>query len=226
MSRKGSPASTAFAPPSAGGVSASVCDPSSRRAGASFARADADMLEAAALLRDKDHGWRPRNSVESPRCRCSCFRGCARSEETDHPTTSPINRIIACYLAAEARPLPGRGRPLRNTGGWLAVLAAASIRAAGTRLRVVGDRWSLKPRCRPRFAPELCNGLLRERDLFGQWATRWRIIRTSSAYLFRDPLPSNARYERCAGGRLGGSGAVELSANESSVHCVKVPEQY
>ncbi len=34
----------------------------------------------------------------------------------------------------------------------------------------------------------------RERDLFGQLATRWRIIRTSNAYLFRDPLP-------CAEGR-------------------------
>jgi len=26
----------------------------------------------------------------------------------------------------------------------------------------------------------------RERDLFGQWATRWRVIRTSNAYAFRD----------------------------------------
>ena len=30
---------------------------------------------------------------------------------------------------------------------------------------------------------------VRSRDLFGQWATRWQIIRTSNAYLFRDPLP-------------------------------------
>ena len=35
---------------------------------------------------------------------------------------------------------------------------------------------------------------VRELDLFGQWATRWRIIRTSNAYVFRDPLP-------CAEGR-------------------------
>jgi hypothetical protein len=35
---------------------------------------------------------------------------------------------------------------------------------------------------------------VRERDLFGKWATRWRIVRTSNAYLFRDPLP-------CAAGR-------------------------
>jgi hypothetical protein len=27
-----------------------------------------------------------------------------------------------------------------------------------------------------------------ERNLFGQWANRWRVIRTSNAYVFRDPL--------------------------------------
>jgi hypothetical protein len=30
--------------------------------------------------------------------------------------------------------------------------------------------------------------LVRERDLFGQWASRWRVIRTSNAYVFTDPL--------------------------------------
>lgn len=30
---------------------------------------------------------------------------------------------------------------------------------------------------------------VRELDLFGKWATRWQTIRTSNAYLFRDPLP-------------------------------------
>jgi hypothetical protein len=35
---------------------------------------------------------------------------------------------------------------------------------------------------------------VRERDLFGKWAYRWRTVRTSNAYLFRDPLP-------CAEGR-------------------------
>jgi hypothetical protein len=37
------------------------------------------------------------------------------------------------------------------------------------------------------------NRIVRERDheldLFGHWVTRWRIIRTSNAYLFRDPQP-------------------------------------
>jgi hypothetical protein len=34
--------------------------------------------------------------------------------------------------------------------------------------------------------------LVRERDLFGQWANRWRVIRTSNAYVFRDPLASKS----------------------------------
>jgi Helix-turn-helix domain len=28
---------------------------------------------------------------------------------------------------------------------------------------------------------------IRERDLLGQWATTWRVLRTSNAYVFRDP---------------------------------------
>jgi hypothetical protein len=35
---------------------------------------------------------------------------------------------------------------------------------------------------------------VRERDMFGQWVLRWKTIRTSNAYTFRDPLP-------CAEGR-------------------------
>jgi hypothetical protein len=30
---------------------------------------------------------------------------------------------------------------------------------------------------------------VREPDLFGQWTWRWRVIRTSNAYTFRDPKP-------------------------------------
>jgi hypothetical protein len=31
---------------------------------------------------------------------------------------------------------------------------------------------------------------VRERDLFGKWASRWQVIRTSNAYTFKDPLPA------------------------------------
>ena len=54
---------------------------------------------------------------------------------------------------------------------------------------------------------------VRERDLFGQWATRWRIIRTSNAYVFRDPLP-------CAEGR-GASKSENPSRNTIPRYFIK-----
>jgi hypothetical protein len=39
--------------------------------------------------------------------------------------------------------------------------------------------------------------LVRERDLFGQWAGRWRVIRTSNAYVFSDPKPQLAGVFAC-----------------------------
>ena len=38
---------------------------------------------------------------------------------------------------------------------------------------------------------------VRERDLFGRWASRWRVIRTSNAYVFRDPKPGLPRGFSC-----------------------------
>ena len=32
--------------------------------------------------------------------------------------------------------------------------------------------------------------LVRERDLFGQWVSRWRVVNTSNAYVFNDPKPA------------------------------------
>jgi hypothetical protein len=39
--------------------------------------------------------------------------------------------------------------------------------------------------------------LVREVDLFGRWARRWRVIRTSNAYVFLDPQPSLAGVPAC-----------------------------
>ena len=45
---------------------------------------------------------------------------------------------------------------------------------------------------------------VRERDLFGRWASRWRVIRTSNAYVFRDPEPRVAGVPASkSGNRLG-----------------------
>jgi hypothetical protein len=34
----------------------------------------------------------------------------------------------------------------------------------------------------------ITRALVRQRDLFGRWSHRWTVIRTSNAYVFRDPL--------------------------------------
>ena len=35
----------------------------------------------------------------------------------------------------------------------------------------------------------ITRALVRQRDLFGRWSHRWTVIRTSNAYVFRDPQP-------------------------------------
>ena len=36
-----------------------------------------------------------------------------------------------------------------------------------------------------------------ELDLFGRWTSRWRVIRTSNAYVFSDPKPQLAGVAAC-----------------------------
>jgi len=33
----------------------------------------------------------------------------------------------------------------------------------------------------------ITRAVVRQRDLFGRWTARWTVIRTSNAYVFRDP---------------------------------------
>ncbi|MBV9251468.1 MAG: hypothetical protein JO227_19730 [Acetobacteraceae bacterium] len=35
----------------------------------------------------------------------------------------------------------------------------------------------------------ITRAVVRQRDLFGRWSSRWTVIRTSNAYAFRDPQP-------------------------------------
>ena len=39
----------------------------------------------------------------------------------------------------------------------------------------------------PTWVHRIARIQVRERDLFGRMASRWRVIRTSNAYVFRDP---------------------------------------
>ena len=38
----------------------------------------------------------------------------------------------------------------------------------------------------------ITRAVVRQRDLFGRWTHRWTVIRTSNAYVFRDPQPQLA----------------------------------
>ena len=38
----------------------------------------------------------------------------------------------------------------------------------------------------------ITRAVVRQRDLFGRWSHRWTVIRTSNAYVFRDPQPQLA----------------------------------
>jgi len=38
----------------------------------------------------------------------------------------------------------------------------------------------------------IARAVVRQRDLFGRWSSRWTVIRTSNAYVFRDPQPQLA----------------------------------
>jgi Helix-turn-helix domain len=38
----------------------------------------------------------------------------------------------------------------------------------------------------------ITRAVVRQRDLFGRWSNRWTMIRTSNAYVFRDPQPQLA----------------------------------
>jgi hypothetical protein len=67
------------------------------------------------------------------------------------------------------------------------------------------------------------NRIIRERDheldLFGHWVRRWRIIRTSNAYLFRDPqpgasLPNSSKSEIRSGTPIPESISTLLNADD------------
>ena len=51
---------------------------------------------------------------------------------------------------------------------------------------------------------------VRERDLFDRWASRWRVIRTSNAYVFRDPLQRPAGVPASKSENPSGTGSQEI----------------
>ena len=68
------------------------------------------------------------------------------------------------------------------------------LTAAATRSMRRSRRWSAAGVLT--WVNRIVRERIRERDLFGKWATRWRVIRTSNAYAFPDPNPRAAAADR------------------------------
>jgi hypothetical protein len=79
----------------------------------------------------------------------------------------------------------------------------------------------------------------RERDLFGQWTTAWRLLRTSNAYVFHDPKiaaqqgrPSNTEfrcgpldaYKKQSGARLDGAQVTQGETSRAPPMPTEEPE--
>ena len=60
---------------------------------------------------------------------------------------------------------------------------------------------------------------LRELDLFGLMVTRWRLIRTSNAYLFRDRLPCQKPQEPHRDDLL--EETLQIAETEIEIHVIK-----
>jgi len=58
--------------------------------------------------------------------------------------------------------------------------------------------------------------LVRERDLWGHWVSRWQVIRTSNAYVFRDPLQRAEGLPACKSENPTGTLDQEVSSVSTS----------
>ena len=58
--------------------------------------------------------------------------------------------------------------------------------------------------------------LVRERDLWGHWVSRWQVIRTSNAYVFRDPLQRAEGLPACKSENPTGTLDQEVSSVSAS----------
>ena len=58
--------------------------------------------------------------------------------------------------------------------------------------------------------------LVRERDLWGRWVSRWQVIRTSNAYVFRDPLQRAEGLPACKSENPTGTLDQEVSSVSAS----------
>ena len=79
------------------------------------------------------------------------------------------------------------GLPQRRTGCCFPSYEAIAAKAECARSTVAEALKALEWAGVLTWQNRIARIQVRERDLFGRWASRWRVIRTSNAYVFRDP---------------------------------------
>ena len=133
----------------------------------------------------------------------------------------PLDRNAKARIAAYARAWSARNRQPRQhrgpiTRAFLDVLEALLWGFHNSRTGVCFpsyERIAEKAECARSTVAEALKALewagvltwqnritriqVRERDLFGHWASRWRVILTSNAYVFSDPKPQPAAAFAC-----------------------------
>ena len=139
---------------------------------------------------------------------------CHRRERVFGPGRAvPLDRNAKARIAAHARAWSARNRqPRQTTRAFLDVLEAPlwgfhnsrsgvcfptyeaiAARAECARSAVAEAIKALEWAGVLTWQNRITRILVRERDLFGQSAGRWRVIRTSNAYVFSDPKTASAR---------------------------------
>ena len=94
------------------------------------------------------------------------------------PITHAAQRVLGALLWRAHNSRDGRCFPSYERIAAAAGVARSTVAEAIKALEFAGVlSWQNR----------ITRALVRQRDLFGRWTTRWTVIRTSNAYVFRDP---------------------------------------
>ena len=96
------------------------------------------------------------------------------------PLTMAFRRVLAALLWGFHNSRDGRCMP-----GYEAIAAKAECARSTVAEALKVLEWAGVLSWQNRIT----RALVRQRDLFGRWSNRWTVIRTSNAYVFRDPQP-------------------------------------
>ena len=99
------------------------------------------------------------------------------------PITHAAQRVLQALLWCAHNSRDGRCFPSYERIAEAAQVARSTVAEAIKALEFAGVlSWQNR----------ITRALVRQRDLFGRWTTRWTVIRTSNAYVFCDPQPALA----------------------------------